>query len=71
MKFFLKVYTYIFISVLSSLYLYIYLFGQHSIRKYFEKEVIVINHDDKPPILPPGKPPDMGGKSIPENMKII
>ena len=34
--------------------LYIYFFGQHSIKKYTENGVIIVNHQEKTPIMPPG-----------------
>ena len=35
--------------------LYSYFFGQHSIRKYLEKGVFIINQEEEAPIPPPGK----------------
>ena len=34
--------------------MYSYFFGQHSIRKYLEKGVFIINQEEEAPIPPPG-----------------
>ena len=39
--------------------LYIYLFGQHSLQKYLDRGIIIINQEGKPPITPPGKEEDI------------
>ena len=39
--------------------LYIYLFGQHSLQKYLDRGIIIINQEGKPPITPPGKEKDI------------
>ena len=38
------------------LIIYIYFFGQHSLKKYFEKGIIVINYEEfsDNTIIPPG-----------------
>ena len=44
------------IGVFGLLASYVILFGNHSLRKFIERDVIVITHEESPTsIIPPGK----------------